>query len=242
MAAFLLTACVTTTSGPPIPEPDNAAAAAQYYQLGARYYRAGQYDRARDRLERALEFDPKMAIAHSILALTYQELDVPRLAAEHFEAAVRYGPNNINARNTYAVFLCQQREFKEARKQFEKAIDIRENDDPELMLTNAGVCMVQEPNPEEAEKYFRRALAEKPGYPEALLQMALLKWHSGDSLTARAFLQRYLSTNPPSAAILYLAVQIEIDNGDVSASTDYSNQLLQDFPASVEAKSLTEAG
>jgi type IV pilus assembly protein PilF len=241
-AALILASCISTTSGPPKPEPDNDAAAAQYYQLGARYYKAGNYDLARDRLERALEFDPKMAIAHSVLALTYQELDVPRLAKQHFEQAVRYEPRNIAVTNTYAVFLCQQREFDEARKQFERAIKIPENDDPELMMTNAGVCSVQEPNLVEAEKYFRRALEEKPNYAEALLQMALLKRQTGDSMLARAFLQRYLASNTPSAAILYLAVQIENDNGDKRASTSYSDQLLRDFPSSAEARSLMEAG
>lgn len=242
MVALMLASCVTTTSGPPRPEPDKEAAALQYYQLGARYYKAGKYDVARDRLERALEFDPKMAIAHSVLALTYQELDIPRLAKQHFELAVRSEPNNINARNTYAVFLCQQREFKEARKQFERAIRNPENDDSELMMTNAGVCMVQKPDLVEAEVYFRRALTEKPNHPEALLQMALLKRQTGDPLRARAFLQRYLASNTASAAILYLAVQIEKDNGDARASTAFSNQLRRDFPASAEAKSLTEAG
>jgi type IV pilus assembly protein PilF len=242
IAALILASCVSTTSGPPEPEPDKAAAAIQYYQLGARYYKAGNYDLARDRLERALSFDPKMAIAHSVLALTYQELDVPRLAKQHFEQAVQFEPRNIDARNTYAVFLCQQREFDDAREQFERAIKIPENDDPELMMTNAGVCSVQEPNLVEAEKYFRRALTEKPNYAEALLQMALLTRETGDSLSARAFLQRFLASNPPSAAILYLAVQIENDNGDRRASTDYSDQLLRDFPSSAEAKSLMEAG
>ena len=241
-AALILASCVSTTSGPPKAEPDEEAAAAQYYQLGARYYRAGSYELARDRLERALVYDPKMAIAHSVLALTYQELDVPRLAKQHFEQAVRYEPNNINVRNTYAVFLCQQREFDEAREQFERVIKIPENDDPELMMTNAGVCSVQEPNLVEAEKYFRRALTEKPNYAEALLQMALLKRQTGDSMGARAFLQRYLDLNPASASILYLAVQIENDNGDRRASTDYSDQLLRDFPSSAEAKILMEAG
>ena len=102
--------------------------------------------------------------------------------------------------------------------------------------------MTQKPDLAEAEKYFRRALSEAPRYPEALLQMALLKRRTEDYLLARAFLQRYLGVNPPSAAVLYLAVQIEKDIGNARASTDYSNQLLRDFPASAEARRLMEAG
>jgi len=241
-AALLMTACVSTTSGPPKATPDNAEAAKQYYSLGARYYRNGQYELARERLLHALTFEPKLAIAHSVLALTYQALDIPRLASEHFELAVRYEPSNINARNTYAVYLCQQREFDKALNQFERAIKIPESDDPELMLTNAGVCLVQKPDLEEAEEYFRRALTEKPSYGEALLQMALLKRQNGDTLSARAFLQRFLGSNPPTASILYLAIQIENDIGNARASTEYTNQLLRDFPTSAEAKRLMETG
>jgi len=242
LAVLLVSACVSTSSGPPVRTEDTAEAANQYYSLGARYYRNGQYELARDRLKHALTFDPKLAIAHSVLALTYQALDVPRLAEEHFELAVRFEPKNISVRNTYAVYLCQQREFDKARAQFERVINNPENDDPEVMLTNAGVCMVQKPAPAEAETYFRRALSEKPGYGEALLQMALLKRQAGDQLSARAFLQRYLGSNPSSAAILYLAVQIEKDIGNARASTDYTHQLLRDFPTSEEARRLMEAG
>ena len=242
LAALMMTACVSTSSGLPERSENTAEAANQYYSLGARYYRNGQYELARERLSHALTFDPKLAIAHSVLALTYQALDNPRLAEEHFELAVRYEPRNIDVRNTYAVFLCQQRNFDKARSQFERVIKIPENDDPEVMMTNAGVCMAQKPDLVEAEQYFRRALTEKPSYGEALLQMALLKRQTGDQLSARAFLQRYLGSNPSSAAILYLAVQIEKDIGNARASTDYTNQLLRDYPASAEARRLMETG
>lgn len=242
LAVLMVMACVSTTSGPPERKENTAEAAKQYYSLGARYYKNGQYELARDRLTHALTFDPKFGIAHSVLALTYQALDVPRLAAEHFELAVRYAPHDIDVRNSYAVFLCRQRDFDEARSQFERVIKIPENDDPEVMLTNAGVCMAQKPDLALAEQYFRRALSEKPGYGEALLQMALLERQTGDQLSARAFLQRYLSANPSSAAILYLAVQIENDIGNARASTDYTNELLRDYPGSAEARRLLETG
>ena len=242
LAAMMMNACVSTTSGPPKPVVDTEEAALQYYTLGARYFNNGQYEIARERLLHSLEFDPKSGITHSVLALTYQQLKIPRLAAQHFDLAVRYAPQNINVRNNYAVFLCDQRDFDEAIRQFERILKHPENDNPEIALTNAGVCVAQEPDLVEAEKYFRRALAGKPNYGEALLQMALLKRQLGDALSARAFLQRYLGSNPASAPILYLAVQIENDIGNARSSTDYSNQLLREFPASAEARRLTETG
>jgi type IV pilus assembly protein PilF len=231
----LLCGCVTsTTQTRQYEESDDAA---DYnYQLGVQYFRKGNFALARDRLTRALDFDPKMAEAHSMLALTYVQLSNTRLATEHFNQAVRYGPNDQDVRNTYAVFLCGQGDYDEARKQFDRAINIRENDNPEVMMSNAGVCMAKKPDLELAEQYFRQAIARRPNYGEALIQLAALKHQTEDNLTARAFLQRYLSFNEASAAVLYLAVQIETELGMDREATDYLNRLLRDFPDSPEAR------
>ena len=211
-------------------------AADQNYQLGARYFRNGSYELARDRLMRAIELDPKMASAHSMLALTYVQLGNTRLATESFDRAIRYGPNDKDVRNAYAVFLCGQRQFDEARKQFDRAIAIRENDNPEIMMTNAGVCMRKKPDLALAEQYFRDALERRSTYGEALIQMAALKHDTGDDFNAGAFVQRYLAANDASAAVLYLAIQIETANGNDRVATDYLNQLLRDYPDSDEAR------
>jgi len=231
----ILCGCISSTTQTRNYEPSDDAAE-QNYQLGAQYFRNGRYDLARDRLLRAIEFDPKMARAHSMLALTYVQIGNTRLATESFDQAVRYGPNNQDVRNAYAVFLCGQGDFDEARKQFDRAIGIRENDNPEVMMSNAGVCMAQKPDLELAEQYFRQAIQRRPNYGEPLIQLAALKHRTEDNLTARAFLQRYLAVSKPSAAVLYLAIQIETQLGMEREATDYMNQLLRDFPDSAEAR------
>jgi Tfp pilus assembly protein PilF len=102
--------------------------------------------------------------------------------------------------------------------------------------------MMQQPDHVQAERYFREALEHKANYGEALIQMAVLKHSTGASLNARAFLQRYLSANKASAGVLYLGVQIEEVLGDESARTEYSNQILRDYPTSPEARLILESG
>ncbi len=227
--------CISSTSDVSrFDERDDAAE--QNYQLGVQYFRKGSYDLARDRLTRAIEYDSKYAAAHSVLALTYVQLGNTRLATESFKYSIRYGPNDQDVRNAYAVFLCGQGEYDDAREQFDRAIGIRENDNPEVMMSNAGVCMAKKPDLELAEQYFRQALARRPRYGEALIQLAALKHRTGDNFNAGAFIQRYLATNEASAAVLYLAIQIETANGNDRAATDLMNRLLRDFPDSVEAR------
>ena len=242
LVSFSLSACISTTTGAPSPEADDDDAAELNYQLGARYYNSGAYDLARDRLTLAAELDPKMAKAYSTLGMTYEALDNLRLATEAYENAVKAAPNDFNVQNAYAVFLCKQRDFDGARRYFEKAANHPENDNGERTLTNAGLCIAQKPDTAEAEKLFRAALDRRESYPEALLQLCLLKYKAEDYLSARAFLQRFMSSSPSSAGILLLAAEIEGKLGNDRGRSDYMNQLLREFPQSPEARKALSSG
>jgi type IV pilus assembly protein PilF len=241
-AGLLLTGCVTTTTTTSADnQADEENAAALNYQLGAQYLRNGNYERARDRLLLSIELDPKNAVAHYTLALVYENLDNMRLATESYEDAIRIAPRDFNVQNAYAVFLCKQRDFDSARKHFDRAIRVPENDNSYITMTNAGVCMMQKPDEALAEQYFRDALQRKGDYGEALIQLSLLKFTTEDYMSARAFLQRFLSTNSPSPGVLLLGVRIEEELGDDRARMDYSNQILREFPESPEARSILES-
>ena len=239
-ACFLLGACVSSTSGPPPSEADDKDAARLHFQLGIQYFGNGSYELARDRLLLSVELDPSRAIVWSTLATTYEQLGNLRLAEIAHDKALRTGPRDFDVQNRYAVFLCRQRRFDDAEQQFERSIGAATNDFPELMMTNAGVCMTQKPDYAKAEAYFRRALERSPSHAEALLQMALLKHQTGDELTARAFLQRYRSTNPATPGVLYLCVLIEDKLGDKRASGECSSELLRDFPESEESRRILD--
>jgi len=239
---LLLAGCVATTSGPSKPEVESADAAELNYQLGARYFRNGKYELARDRLMLAVELNPRLAIAYSTLALTYEQLGILRLAGVSYDQALRVDPRNYAVLNTYAVFLCRQNRFDEALAQFDRAVKILENDSAEITLTNAGVCMVQMGDQARAEVFFRQALQRRPGYGEALLQMSVLKHDAKDDLIARAFLQRFLASNIAAADVLYLGWQIEAALGDKRAQSEFANRILREFPGSAEARRILDAG
>ena len=241
LIVVLLGGCVSTQTVTRRTEPSDEAAI-NMFQLGAQYYRNGNYELARDRLERAVELDSRNARAHSLLALTLVQLGNNRLATESFNRSVRLEPNNKDVRNAYAIFLCEQNRYDDAQEQFDRAIGIRDNDSSWIEMTNAGVCIAKKPDLALAEQYFRDALAKRPTYGEALLQLAALKSRSGDNLSARGLLQRYLAIHEPSAPVLYLGVQIETALGDDRAATDFQNELLRDFPQSVEARLMMRQG
>ena len=244
LVCLLATGCVTTTTttGGVSPDADKGDAAELNYQLGARYYRNGNFELARDRLMYSIELDSKNAVAHYTLALAYEALGNLRLATESYEQAVRVSPKDYKVQNAYAVFLCNQGDFDAAGKHFATAANITENDDAEITLTNAGVCMMQRPDQVRAESFFREALEHRANHGEALIQLCLLKFAQGDYLASRAFLQRYLGSSIPTPGVLYLGVQIEDKLGDERAKTEYSNRLLREFPTSPEARRILGSG
>ena len=244
LVCLLATGCVTTTTttGGVKPDADKGDAAELNYQLGARYYRNGNFELARDRLLYSIELDSKNAVAHYTLALAYEALGNLRLATESYEQAVRVSPKDYKVQNAYAVFLCNQGDFDGAGEHFATAAKITENDNAEITLTNAGVCMMQRPDQVRAESFFREALEHRANHGEALIQLCLLKFTQGDYLASRAFLQRYLGSNIPTPGVLNLGVQIEDKLGDERAKTEYSNRLLREFPTSPEARRVLESG
>lgn len=237
LAGSLLSGCVSSTTTGALPSESDDDDAAEYnYQLGVRYFQSQSYELARDRLERAIEQDPKMAKAHMTLGMTFEALEIPRLAAESYGNAIKVAPRDFNVQNAYAVYRCRQRDFTEAAKYFDRASTHPENDDAEQTLTNAGLCMLQKPDFEEAERFFRAALEHKATYGEALIQLCLLKVRQQDFMGARAFLQRYMSANRTTASVLFLAAEIEGRLDNERGRTEYVNQLLREFPESEEAR------
>lgn len=243
LGLLVMVACVSTTQTTNVRTSQPTGEAGDInYQLGTEYYRKGNFELARDRLLRAIDQEPRNADAHSALAMTYVQLGSDRLATESFAKAVRLAPNSINVRNAFAVYLCQQRQYDDALEQFDRAIGLPNNDNSYVMMTNAGVCVAKKPDLARAERYFRSALDLRPSYGEALIQMAALMHRTDENFAARGFLQRFLAANEASPAVLYLAVQIETQNGDDRAATDYMNRLLRDFPDSAEARLLLQRG
>ena len=242
VAGFLLSGCVSSTTTGAIEREPSGDAAEYNYELGRNYLQNEKFELARDRLERAIDIDPRMAKAYMALGMTYEALDNLRLATDSYEKAVKTAPRDFNIMNSYAVFLCKQQDYSEARRYFEKAASHPENDDAERTLTNAGLCMSQKPDLEAAEAFFREALERKSTYGEALLQLCLLKYQQQDYLGARAFLQRFMASHRTTAGVLFLAAEIEGKLGNDRGRTEYVNRLLREFPESPEARKALSSG
>lgn len=207
-------------------------------QLGATYLFRNQLDVAQQELERALELDPDDSQANNMMGLLQIRLKDDAKAERHFRRAVGGQPDNPDARNNYAVFLCERARFDDADEQFRAAIRNPLYKTPEQANLNAGLCMLRKPDKIAAARYLRAALQSDPRLPPALINMARLSFEAGEMLSARGFMQRYFEVAKDSPDSLLLAFRIERALGAKDAQANYALRLRGKFPESAEARQL----
>ncbi len=230
-----LAACASTGG-----ERSSDSAAVANMNLGAGYLKQGRYDLAIERLQRALKMDPRLADAHSTIAIAYDQVGDAESAEEHFKRAVQLAPDNPAAANNYAAFLCTHNRWHDAEPYFKRAVDNAKYATPEAALTNAGKCAAGANDTEKAEQYFRQALARDSKYADALSGMTELFVRQGNYLQARAFMQRFLDSRKPTASMLLMCVDIEHELGNQPGSDRCAAQLRDGFPGSPEVARLLE--
>jgi len=221
-------ACVTTESDPVEISLDEAAKA--NLQLGANYLQKGDLAMARDKLEKAVKQDPKLASARTYLAILYERIDEPKLAEQNYKEAVKLAPNNPDIANTYGGYLCRTGERREGIEYFRKAAGNALYRTPEVAYTNAAICALGIPDAAQAETFLRQALEANPRYREALLRLAILSYDTDRPLQARAFLERFHAAGPATRDSLSLGVRVETALGDTAAAEEYRQRLRVEFP------------
>lgn len=234
----LLSACVS--SDPKVGNKDLESAAAYNLQLGIDYFRQGNLSLAKEKLDRSLEQNSRNAQTYVASGMLYDRLGEARKADHYFARAVGLEPKNGEVVNSYAVFLCRKGDHAKGEQMALQAAANPLYKTPEAAYMNAGNCALDAGYPARAEQHYRRALAIRPNFAVALLQMAELEFKAGNYLPARGFLERFQQVARPTAASLWLLVQIESALGNSGLSADYARRLKTDFPTSLETKALLE--
>lgn len=237
IACFIAGAgCVTEGVQPRQPQSDEEAAMANL-NLGIEYIRANRPDVAVPALQRALALDSRLAEAHSAIAIAYDQIEQPDLAEEHHRRATQLQPQDGDAQNAFAVFLCRQNRWTDARPYFDRAIANAGGDSVTAML-NAATCARAGGDLSAAESYFRGVLEAAPAHVDALRGMMDVSFRTENFIAGRAFWQRLQSTGNVTAEDLSFCISIEEQLGDAAAAQECRGRLQREFPSSQQASRL----
>jgi len=228
-----LPACVNSQLAP---GKTPAEAASINVQLAIEYMKLGKLAIAREFIEKAIKQDPRSPNVQSTAGLIYERLDEMPKAESAFATAAQLGKGDPNILNNYAGFLCRTGKAPAGEKLFAEVARNPLYQTPEVALVNAGVCDRDAGDDVDAEKFFQRALVVRQNLPEALLQLGNLAFDRKEYPQALELAQRYLSANPASPDILWLALRAQRKLGDATAAAGFARRLQSEFPDSEQAQ------
>ncbi len=209
---------------------DAKEAAELQVKLGRGYMEQGELEVAMERLQRALQLDPRSVDAHTMMAVLNERIQRPTQAESFYRKAERLAPDNGDVNNNLGAFLCGTGRQREADAYFLKALADPFYRSPAAALSNAGVCALKAGDAVKAEDYFRRVLSTQPNNATALFELARMNYLKGDAMRARAFIQRLEASAPDDPTVLDLGQRIETRLGDAAAARRYATRLKNEFP------------
>ena len=208
-------------------------------ELAGLYFERVQMGAALGEIDLALQSKSDYAPAYNVRALIHMSLHEDKEAEADFEHSLSLDKNDSETQSNYGWYLCQRGKEKESITHFMAALKNPLYQTPEQAYLNAAVCSQKVGNNAVAEDFFTRALAVRPGLPQALLGMAQLNFAKEEFGLAKRYFNEYATKNENlNAEELWLAVRIERQLGDRNSVASYSMKLRNFFPDSKEARLL----
>ena len=156
ITSMLLIGCQSNTP------TKNENAAQHNIDLGLAYFQQGNVERAKVKLNRALEQAPDLPSANYSMAYYFEQTGNAQEAEHYYEKAIHFNPRMGEANNNYAAFLCRRGEYDEADDLFLKAVKDPSYATPAAAYENAGLCAVDAGDNRKAKYYFQAALNIDP--------------------------------------------------------------------------------
>lgn len=225
----------------PVMKADLPEAAKYNVELGIAYMQRGELALAQEKLERAVKESPRDPEVHSALALLQERLGDRAQADHEFHEAMRLAPQDPDIANNYAVYLCRTDRVDAGVKQLLATARNPLYRTPEAAYTNAAVCLRGQHRDAEARRALQSAIALRPGFGEAVFQLAELEMQHGELADARARIDHYIATYTATPDLLLLGVQVSKSLHDRIGQQRYEQRLRVDFPDSPETHALASS-
>jgi tetratricopeptide (TPR) repeat protein len=122
----------------------------------------GQFEKAAEQFQQAVELDPVNDQAYWHLAEAYQNLNQLDKAEETLKRRISVRPNYWRGYSALGVFYISQAEYDKAQAMFEKAASLKPNNYHDY--SNLGAALLYEGKDEEATRAFEKSIAIRPSH------------------------------------------------------------------------------
>ena len=130
--------------------------------LGTLENGTGQYEKAAEQFQQAVQLDPVNDQAYSNLAKAYQNLNQLDKAEETYKREISVRPDYHRGYSGLGVFYFGQAQYDKAQAMFEKAVTLKP--DSYANYRNLGGTLLYEGKDEEATRALEKSIAIRPSY------------------------------------------------------------------------------
>jgi tetratricopeptide (TPR) repeat protein len=171
-------------------------------EMGAAYYKKGDYPKAAEYLKRVTAADPANNEATQLLGLSYYLMGHPADAAPLLERVQGWYPRaNVDAAYILGTCYIQLKNYDQARKSFGRMFDVP-GDSAAAYLFTARMLLRQDYDPI-AEEYAEKAAALDPKLPLVHFLLGEIYTYKSRIPEAIAEFQKEMTINPGNAATYY---------------------------------------
>jgi len=238
-SSLFLSACVTTIESRLTRKKDPEKAVDNYTQLGLGYIQQGRFDRARARLNRALEIDEDYAPANNAMALLLQSEHEPELAEEFFLKSIDLDNEFSQGQYNYGMFLMQHKRYDTACEHLKNAARDVEYQQRGKAYQNLGLCYYRNGQVDLAISTYKRMLKVQRFNGAVLVNLSTLLFEKRRYDEAQQYYNRFTriverNKIEHSANSLWLGIKLGRLNQDEKIVQDLALELKANFPQSAE--------
>src|SRR5579862_6486739 len=250
--AIGVAAWAQTPNASQAPKVDKAAAY-YHYALGHMYAemagmpgnRGENLNKAIENYKEAIKADPTTPLLTEELSDVYFQFGRVREAQSDAEDALRQNPNDVPAHRLLARVYTRQigdqqsnrideNMLRRAIAEYQKIAELAPNDTDSLVMLGRLQKIAQ--NPAEAEKAYKRVLAQDADNEEALAGLAMVYLDQGNNTEASDILKKLAEKNPTQRSLRQLASAYEQMKEYTLAAQALNRALEQNPPDAADLK------
>jgi tetratricopeptide (TPR) repeat protein len=242
VAAGILVALVGCQGGTEVQTLD------EFVESGRTYLESGEYDKAIEELESAVERAADDSDVRFLLGQAYNQAGQYEEAANAFRKVLELNPESAAAHHNLGVTLYQLQDLQSAVSEFERALEIDPDDADThyqlgatlLTLAFSGSVSAAAVDPElldQATEEFNAALELREGMPEALIGLANIYIQQGGYETAIESLLQAIESVPDSREAYYALGRAYAQSGGIDEACEtFEHFLTLDPPSNWRAQ------
>lgn len=216
----IISACTNNVHD--LPKINSKNASLLNTELAANYLRKGEKIRAKQKLLKALSLDPDSSKANALMGFFMEEVGELDNARFYYKKAIILAPKSGAELNSYAMFLCRLKDYKNAETYFMKALKDIKYEGTAGIYENAGVCALENKNYTKAKFYFLKAWSHDPSKILSLYELVSIVESEKNYFKALEYLNKNKLNNKE---LLTLAIDIADKAGEDKLKSQYNNEL-----------------